>query len=38
MGIDLTLDPRADSFTVKDGVASAILDANITATLKAEKT
>ncbi len=37
IGIDLTLDPRADSFTVKDGVASAILDANITATLKAEK-
>ena len=37
IGIHLTLDPRADSFTVKDGVASAILDANITATLKAEK-
>ncbi len=37
IGIHLTLDPRADSFTVEDGVASAILDANITATLKAEK-
>jgi len=37
IGIDLTLDPRADSFTVKDGVASSILDAKITATLKAEK-
>lgn len=25
MGIDLTLDPRADSFTVENGIASAIL-------------
>jgi len=25
MGIDLTLDPRAGSFTVEDGIANAIL-------------